>query len=72
MKAKISGATAWTGIDDFGRRKRSTVHLEGLTVNMPLLIEIIDEKTKLEPLLPKKKRMVNDNALITLQEVDVI
>jgi PII-like signaling protein len=42
MKAKISGATAWTGVDGFGKRKRSTVHLEGLTVNMPLLIEVID------------------------------
>jgi uncharacterized protein len=72
MKAKISGATAWTGVDGFGKRKRSTVHLEGLTVNMPLLIEVIDEKTKLEPLLPQIKRMVNDNGLITLQEVDVI
>jgi hypothetical protein len=29
-------------------------------------------KTKLEPLLPQIKRMVNDNGLITLQEVDVI
>jgi hypothetical protein len=46
--------------------------LEGLTVNMPLLIEVIDEKTKLEPLLPQIKRMVDDNGLITLQEVDVI
>ena len=39
---------------------------------MPLLIEVINEKTKLEPLLPQIKRMVNDNGLITLQEVDVI
>jgi PII-like signaling protein len=53
MKAKISGATVWTGLDGFGKRKRSTVHLEGLTVNMPLLIEVIDEKTKLDPLLPQ-------------------
>ena len=39
---------------------------------MPLLIEVINEKTKLEPLLPQIKRMVNDNGLINLQEVDVI
>ena len=42
------------------------------TINMPLLIEVIDGKAKLEPLLPQIKRMVNDNGLITLQEVDVI
>jgi uncharacterized protein len=39
---------------------------------MPLLIEVIVEKAKLEPLLPQIKRMVNGNGLITLQEVDVI
>jgi hypothetical protein len=27
---------------------------------------------ELEPLLPEIKRMVNDNGLLTLQEVDVI
>jgi uncharacterized protein len=42
------------------------------SVNMPLLIEVIVEKAKLEPLLPQIKRMVNGNGLITLQEVDVI
>jgi hypothetical protein len=39
---------------------------------MPLLIEIIDEKTKLEPLLPDLKMMVGDNGLVTVHEVDVI
>ena len=41
-------------------------------VNTPLLIEVIDAKAILELLLPQLKRMVNDNGLITLQEVDVI
>jgi PII-like signaling protein len=27
MKAKISGATVWTGVDGFGKRKRSAVSL---------------------------------------------
>jgi PII-like signaling protein len=72
MNANILGATVWTGIDGFGKRKRSTIHLEGITINMPLLIEVIDEKAKLEPLLPKIKRMVGDNGIVTLQEVDVV
>jgi PII-like signaling protein len=72
MNAKILGATVWTGVDGFGKRKRSTVHLEGLAINMPLLIEVIDEGNKLEPLLPQIKRMVGDNGIVTLQEVDVI
>ena len=34
--------------------------------------EVIDEPTKLEPLLPQIKRMVDDNGIVTLHEVDII
>jgi PII-like signaling protein len=50
----------------------STVHLEGLTINMPMMIEIIDEKPKLEPLLPQIRRMVGNNGMVTLHEGNVI
>ena len=69
---KVAGCTVWTGVDGFGKRRRSTIQLEGITINMPLIIEIIDEKTKLEPLLPDLKMMVGDNGLVTVHEVDVI
>ena len=72
QKSGISGATVWTGVDGFGRRGKSTVHLEGLTVNMPMMIEVIDGESKLEPLLPEIKKMVDDNGLVTLHEVDVV
>jgi PII-like signaling protein len=72
MQNKIAGATVWTGVDGFGKRKRATIKLEGITINMPLIIEVIDEQTKLEPLLPQIKRMVDDNGLITLHQVDII
>ena len=72
MGAKIYGATVWTGIDGFGKRRRSSVHLEGITINMPMMIEVIDEKTKLESLFPQIRRMVGDNGLVTLHEVNVI
>ena len=72
MDAKIAGATVWTGVDGFGKRKRSTIRLEGIAINMPLLIEVIDEKSKLEPLLDQIKGMIEGNGLITLYEVDVI
>ena len=39
---------------------------------MPMVIEIIDERSKLEPLLPQIKRMVDDNGIITLHEVESI
>lgn len=30
MSAKISGATLWNGVDGFGKRRRSTIKLEGI------------------------------------------
>jgi PII-like signaling protein len=41
MKHKILGATVWTGVDGFGKRRRSTVTIEGITINMPMVIEVI-------------------------------
>ena len=69
MQNKVGGATVWTGVDGFGKRRRSIIQLEGITINMPLIIEIVDEQSKLEPLLSQIKRMVGDNGLITLQDV---
>jgi len=35
MQNKIAGGTVWTGVDGFGKRKRATIKLEGITINMP-------------------------------------
>jgi PII-like signaling protein len=69
MGAGISGATVINAVDGFGRRGKSTLHIEGISINYPLVIEVVEEQTKLEPLLPQIKRMVNDNGLVTVQEV---
>jgi uncharacterized protein len=70
--AGIAGATVWTGVDGFGKRGKSTLRLEGVAVNMPLVIEVIDEQTKLEPLLPDLKQIVGDNGLVSIFEVYVL
>ena len=72
VKAGVSGATVWTGVNGFGKRGKSTMHLEGVTVNMPLIIEVIDEQSKLEPLLPKLKRIIGDNGIVSIQDTYVI
>jgi PII-like signaling protein len=72
IQNKIAGATVWTGVDGFGKRKRATIKIEGITINMPLIIEVIDEPTKLKPLLPQIKRMVDDNGIVTLHQVDIM
>jgi PII-like signaling protein len=68
----VSGATLWTGVDGYGKRGRSTLHMEGITMNMPLLIEVIDWQTKLEPLLTTIKNLIDDNGLITIHNVDAL
>ena len=71
-KSKVSGATVWLGVDGFGKSGKSTLHLEGLTINQPMMIDVVEEKSIIEPLLPQLKRMVNDHGLITMHHVDVI
>lgn len=71
-KAKISGATMWTGMGGYGKRGKSNVQIEGITINMPLMIEVIDELEKLESVIPQIKELVDDNGMIILHEVGVI
>ena len=42
------------------------------TVNMPLIIEVVDEQSKLEPILPELKRVIGDDGLVTIQDTYVI
>jgi PII-like signaling protein len=71
-KSKVSGATVWLGVDGFGKSGKSTLHLEGLTINQPMMIDVVEEKSIIEPLLPLLKKMVDDHGIITLHEVDAI
>jgi len=72
MNSGIEGATVWTGVNGFGKRGKSTLHLEGISVNMPLIIEVVDTQEKLEPLLPELKQIVGDDGLVTIQDIYVI
>jgi uncharacterized protein len=69
MDAKIYGEAVWVGIDGFGKRGRAAIYLEGVLINIPL---IIDEESKLKPLIAQIKEVMGDKWLITLQEVGVI
>jgi len=72
MQAKVLGAIVWLEVDGFGRRGKSTVHLEGLMINQPMMIETIDEEEKIEPLLLSLKSMIGDNGFITIHRVQVL
>lgn len=71
-KGSVSGATMYTGIGGYGKRGDSTTHVEGISINMPLIIEAIDELEKLEKVLPEIKKLVDDNGLVTMHEVGIV
>lgn len=71
-KNKISGSTVWTGVNGYGKRGDAKQLIEGILMNSPLMIEIIDEKSKLESLLPQIKEIVGDNGLVTFNETGVL
>ena len=71
LQNNISGCTVWSGVNGFGKRRRSKDR-EDIAINMPLVIEAIDEKLNIEPLLPEIKRIVGGNGIITIHEVDAI
>jgi PII-like signaling protein len=71
-KGGVSGAMVWTGMDGYGKRGKSTLHIEGITINMPLAIEVIEELPKLENVLPDIKELLHDHGVITLHEVGMI
>lgn len=71
-KHSVSGATVWTAMTGFGKRGTSNFQIEGISINMPLVIEVIEEKAKLEPMIPELKRIIGDNGFVTLHEVDIL
>lgn len=71
-KGDISGATMWTGMSGYGKRGKSNFQVEGISVNMPLVIEIIDELKKIETILPAIKEIIGDNGLVTVHKVGMV
>jgi PII-like signaling protein len=69
-KSNVAGATVWTGIGGYGKHGKSDVHIEGITVNMPLIIEIVDAEEKITPILSEIKNLVNGNGILTVHQVE--
>lgn len=45
MGAGVCRDTVINGVDGVGRRGKSTLRIEGIPVNYPLVIEVIDEES---------------------------
>ncbi len=71
-EAGLAGATVVRGIESFGRR--SIVHtsrLVSLSNDLPVMITIIDEATKIRAFLPKVTAVVS-GGIVTVEDVAVV
>jgi PII-like signaling protein len=75
MKARelhLAGATVLRGPMGFGARSRlHTAKILRLSEDLPIIIEIVDAKDRIDTLLPHIDEMVRDG-LVTLERVEVI
>lgn len=68
----LAGATVLRGPMGFGKHSRlHTVKVLRLSEDLPIIVEIVDSKEKIDTLLPHIDEMVKDG-LITLEKVHVI
>lgn len=70
--AHLAGATVLRGQLGFGHSSRlHTAKVLRLSQDLPLVIEIIDEETRLRGFLPRLKGMLS-SGLVTLERVEVL
>lgn len=68
----LAGATVVRGAMGFGKSSRlHTTKILRLSVDLPLVIEIVDSEEKIQTFLPVLDRMMGDG-LVTLEKVRVI
>ena len=71
-KEGLSGATVIRGIMGFGENSNiKSSKILSLSTDLPIIVEIIDEKNKLESFLPIIDEAVKDG-MATMQEIDVL
>lgn len=70
-KRSMAGATAWKGFMGFGAHSRMhTAKVLRLSTDLPVIIEIVDTREKIEAFLPELDGLVAEG-LVTLEKADV-
>ncbi len=68
----LAGATAYRGLEGYGPEKRlRTARILDLSVDLPVVVEIVDTEENIERFLPYVREMVK-KGLVTLSEVAVL
>ena len=70
-KSGLAGATAWKGFMGFGAHSRMhTAKVLRLSTDLPVIIEIVDTREKIEGFLPELDGLVAEG-LVTIERADV-
>ncbi|HEY3757610.1 MAG TPA: DUF190 domain-containing protein [Opitutaceae bacterium] len=68
----LAGATVLRGVMGFGASSRlHTTKILRLSDDLPIVVEIVDSKEKIEGFLPALQQMMDDG-MVTLEEIRVI
>lgn len=68
----LAGATVYRGFEGFGAHNLvHTARILRLSEDLPMIIEIVDRKDKIDAFLPELDRMVPEG-MVTLETVQVI
>ncbi|MFA5332719.1 MAG: DUF190 domain-containing protein [Methanoregula sp.] len=72
MKRGLTGCTVYRGMGGFGHEnKLRTVDVFQFSLDLPVIVDVIDTKEKIMDVLPEVEKMVDDG-LITLMDVQML
>jgi len=71
MDLNIAGATVIRAMEGFGAKKHiHTVHILTISLNLPVIIEIVDSSEKIEQFINQVKTALQ-GCLTTIQDIDI-
>jgi PII-like signaling protein len=70
---QLSGATVYRGLMGFGPHTRviHTFKIERMAENLPITIEIVDSRDKVDEFLTFIEQQIRSGLVITLQEIEI-
>jgi PII-like signaling protein len=72
-EAGLAGATVYEGFMGFGANSVvHRTHIWGLSQDLPVVLELVDEESRIRDFLPRLKVLLPGGGLITLQKLQVL
>jgi len=69
----LAGATVLRGMLGFGKSSNITsTRILRFTENLPIVIEIVDTRERIDAILPELDAMISKGALVTLEKIEVV